>query len=46
MTIRQKNISNFKECDAEELTKDPFSWKVAFWDVTLKAGRGGLMHTE
>lgn len=31
---------------SSELTKDPFSWNVAFWDVTLNAGRGGLMQTE
>lgn len=31
---------------SEELTKDPSSWKVAFWDVTLKGGSGGLIHTE
>lgn len=28
------------------LTKDPSSWKVAFWAVTLKRGSGGLIHSE
>ena len=32
--------------NSEEHTKDPVSWKVAFWEVTLNWGSGGLMHTE
>lgn len=31
---------------SEELTKDPFIWKVAFWNVTLNGGSGGLMQAE
>lgn len=48
--IRENNLSLNVNSSVEglqnKLTKDPFSWNVAFWDVTLNGGSGGLMQTE
>lgn len=45
-TCSSYSISLYPLTTLGKLTKDPSSWNTAFWDDTLKAGSGGLMHTE